>query len=221
VSAPPARTPSPLWLLPPACLFALEIITVLVNGETNQQTNAAYHFGDVLGLGAFTLVLGLYTVAAVHFSRLDLRETLAIRRTPLRPALRDGAAALAVIVVANVVLNPLLNADQAQGIVPERSPRTDQEWLILGLALVIVGVLVPICEELFFRGLAFASLGRLAVVGSALLFASAHVLPEVLPIVLIAGLALAEVRKRTDSVIPGMFVHSALNVSALLLAVLA
>lgn len=220
MSAPEARTPSPLWLLPPASLFALEILSVLVNGETDQPTNAAYHFGDVLGLAAFTLLLGLYTLAAVRFSRLDLRQTLAIRRAPLRPALRDGAAALAVIVVANLVLNPLLNADQAQGIVPERSPRTDQEWLILGFALVIVGVLVPVCEELFFRGLAFASLGRYAVVGSAVLFASAHVLPEVLPIVLIAGLALAEVRKRTDSVVPGMFVHSALNLTALLVAVL-
>lgn len=221
MSAPAARTPSPLWLLPPAILFGLEIAAVLANGENDQPTNAAYHFGDVIGLAVFTLVLGLYAVAAVHFSRLDLRETLAIRRTPLRPAIRDGVAALAVIVVANLVLNPLLNADQAQGIVPEHSPRNTQEWLILGLALLIVGVLVPICEELFFRGLAYASLGRFAVVGSAVLFASAHVLPEVLPIVLIAGLALAEVRKRTDSVIPGMFVHSALNLSALLLAVLA
>ena len=220
MSAPPARTPSPFWLLPPAILFGLEIVSVLVGGESNQPTNAAYHFGDVLGLAAFTLLLGLYTLAAVRFSRLDLRQTLAIRRAPLRPALRDGAVALVVIVIANVVLNPLLNADQAQGIVPERSPRDGQEWLILGLALLIVGVLVPICEELFFRGLAFASLGRYAVVGSAVLFASAHVLPEVLPIVLIAGLALAEVRKRSDSVVPGMFVHSALNLTALLVAVL-
>jgi len=220
VTAPQARRPSAWWLLPPAILFGAEILSVLTSSSRNQGSNGAYHLSDILGLALFTLILGGYTLLAVRFSRLDIRQTLAIRPTPLRPAIVTGAVALAVIVVANLTLGPLLNSDKAQGIVPERSPRDGHEWLVLAVAIVIVGLLVPVCEELFFRGLAFSAFGRFAVVGSAVLFASAHVLPELLPIVLIAGFALAEVRRRTDSVYPGMGVHATLNVTALLLPII-
>jgi membrane protease YdiL (CAAX protease family) len=70
---------------------------------------------------------------------------------------------------------------------------------------------VPLCEELMFRGLFYNALGRFAVPGSAAAFAIAHGIPQILVQVLVAGLLLAELRRRTGSLWPGAAAHAAVN----------
>ena len=81
-------------------------------------------------------------------------------------------------------------------------------------------MVAPVAEELIFRGLGFAALGQVAVPVTSLLFAIAHGLPSLLVEVAVAGLVLAEIRRRTDSVLPGMGVHMAFNGLALVVAFL-
>ena len=92
------------------------------------------------------------------------------------------------------------------------------------LNFIVVAALVPIVEELTFRGLGFSLLAsrfgpRIALAGTTLLFALGHGFLIALPLFLIAGLALGWLRMRTGSVYPGMLMHGAFNGCMTLLAV--
>jgi membrane protease YdiL (CAAX protease family) len=89
--------------------------------------------------------------------------------------------------------------------------------------LFLFAVIAPFVEELTFRGdgqslLRF--LGRwpsIVLVGFA--FGFAHGLLEALLVLVPFGIGLAWLRDRTDSVVPGMFVHALFNAAALVLIV--
>jgi len=92
----------------------------------------------------------------------------------------------------------------------------------VAMLAVLVGVVVPIGEEIFFRGLTYGALRRMlnrhvAVLISAAFFAAAHLEPvEFLPI-LILGMILAYLYDYTGSLVPGMIAHSVNNLAALML----
>ena len=92
----------------------------------------------------------------------------------------------------------------------------------IALLIVLVAVVVPVGEEIFFRGLAYGAcrraLGRHAgVLASAAFFAAAHVqLVEFLPI-LILGTILAYLYEYTGSLVPAMIAHAVNNLAALAL----
>ncbi len=86
--------------------------------------------------------------------------------------------------------------------------------------LALVCVLVPIGEEMFFRGLVYGTLRRwgvtAATVLSALLFAAVHQqVVHFLPIALL-GVVLALLYERTGSLLPAVIVHAANNMVAVL-----
>jgi hypothetical protein len=149
-----------------------------------------------------------------------VRATLALRRAPLRRSLRLGASVLGVIIVANLLLDPLLHASQRQGITPTHDPRGTHQWVVLAVAVVALVLVAPTAEELVFRGLGFAAFGRFALPLTTALFAIAHGLPVLLIPVAIAGLVLGLLRERTGSLLPGLGVHMSLNAIALALALL-
>ncbi len=87
--------------------------------------------------------------------------------------------------------------------------------------LVLVAVLVPIAEELFFRGMLYPLLRRqwgvsVAIVGSALLFAAAHFILLLVPALFLIGLLLGLLRERSGSVLPCILFHALQNGTALL-----
>jgi membrane protease YdiL (CAAX protease family) len=96
------------------------------------------------------------------------------------------------------------------------------QGLELLVLVVLIGVIVPIGEEIFFRGLTYGALRRmlrrpLAVVLSALFFAGVHFQPvEILPI-LILGVILAWLYEYTGSLVPGMIAHGMNNLAALVI----
>ena len=86
--------------------------------------------------------------------------------------------------------------------------------------LVLFCAIAPVVEELTFRGAGQSLLNRVAgrvpsmlLVGLA--FGLAHGLLEALIVLVPFGIALAWLRDRTDSVVPGMFVHGLFNGVAL------
>src|SRR5262249_39635510 len=90
--------------------------------------------------------------------------------------------------------------------------------------LFLFALIAPFVEELTFRGAGqslLRFLGRtpsIVLVGVA--FGLAHGLVEALLILVPFGIALAWLRDRTDSVLPGMLVHALFNWTALPLIVL-
>jgi membrane protease YdiL (CAAX protease family) len=89
---------------------------------------------------------------------------------------------------------------------------------------VLFAVIAPFVEELTFRGSGqslLRFLGRwpsILIVGVA--FGLAHGLVEALLVLVPFGIALAWLRDRTNSVVPGMFVHAFFNGTALIAIVL-
>jgi membrane protease YdiL (CAAX protease family) len=203
----------------PALLFIANFLAATFSSSSSSN-NAVYDAAAIVGTLVVDLVLIGYVLFAIRMSRRPIVPTLALVRTPLRPAVRLGLAALGVIVVANFILEPVLHASQRQGIAPTHDPRSTHQWVVLGVAVVGLVLVAPFAEELVFRGLGFASLGRYALPLTAALFALAHGLPVLLIPVAIAGLALGYIRQRTGSVVPGMGVHMSLNALALILALL-
>src|SRR5262249_59199508 len=86
---------------------------------------------------------------------------------------------------------------------------------------VLFALVAPFVEELTFRGSGqslLRFLGRwpsIVLVGIA--FGLAHGLVEALLVLVPFGIALAWLRDRTDSVVPGMAVHALFNATALVL----
>lgn len=86
----------------------------------------------------------------------------------------------------------------------------------LGLLLILVAVIAPIAEELFFRGMLYPVLRRrwspqVAIVVNGFLFALIHFIPILIPGLFLVGMILAWVRERSGSLIPCMLVHALQN----------
>jgi membrane protease YdiL (CAAX protease family) len=215
----PERRVSPWWMLLPALLFVLNFIGGLTQ-DTGDRANAVYDLSTLVASGAIEAALAGYAVLATRLSAQPIAETLAIRRVPLRAALVTGAIGLVVILASEAVLDPIFNGGAQQGIEPTHNPQTTHQWVAVAVAALMLVLVAPVAEELIFRGLGFAALGPVAVPVTSLLFAIAHGLPSLLVEVAVAGLVLAEIRRRTGSVLPGMGVHMAFNGIALAIAFL-
>ncbi|HSD01191.1 MAG TPA: CPBP family intramembrane glutamic endopeptidase [Gaiellales bacterium] len=215
----PERRVSPWWMLFPAILFVLNFIGGLASSGDN-RSNEVYDVAGLVASGAIEAALAGYAVLAAHVSGGPIGETLAIRRVPLRTAAVTGGVGLAVVLASEAILDPIFNGGAQQGIEPTHSPQTTHQWTAVVVAAVMLVIVAPVAEELIFRGLGFAALGSVAVPVTSLLFAVAHGLPSLLVEVAVAGLVLAEIRRRTASVLPGMGVHMAFNGLALAVAFL-
>ena len=92
-------------------------------------------------------------------------------------------------------------------------------------ATLLIGVVVPLGEELLFRGVLTTALLRygpfVGVVGGALIFALLHGINIVFPAAVIAGLVAGEIYRRSGSVWPAVVVHVVYNLPTIPVMVLA
>jgi membrane protease YdiL (CAAX protease family) len=98
-------------------------------------------------------------------------------------------------------------------------------WTVL-LIITRILVLVPLGEEILFRGALYGWLrrrlsARWTIVITAALFAAIHQFLVILPIAFLFGTAMGWVRKRTGSVIPAIIAHSLNGLLLILLSYLA
>lgn len=86
----------------------------------------------------------------------------------------------------------------------------------LVLLMILIAVVAPLAEELFFRGMLYP-LMRLrwsavpAIVVNGLIFSLVHVFPPLLPGLFFVGMVLAWVRERSGSLIPCVLLHAMQN----------
>jgi membrane protease YdiL (CAAX protease family) len=184
---------------------------------TKKQTEEAlFHYSTAV---LATVVYGLILALVLWIANPWRRQLLALR--PPRRWLRALGLAVATLLVAGfliAVIDSFLHGGREQGVVPKHflhghTGAYAANWL------VVAGV-APFVEETTYRGLGyslfFAHWGvTVAIVATGLLFAASHGLLQAFPELAIFGFALAWLRSRTDSVFPGMFVHSAFNSFAL------
>ncbi len=231
---------------PPAVWGAGEIIGVVLVFLFSLLVvlDATAFLGDTVTLRVVSMLIllqnGVLGGLAIYVVRKRYRQPLTavgIRWAPL-PVLAGagvvvGLAALPISVVAEAVGRFVIGAiighgraevmaatEQAKHVLFTvlQGPLTTGQiaWLLL-----LVCVVVPIGEEIFFRGFVYGALrARLRVsvaVGlSALLFALVHT--EVFHFfpIFVLGLILATLYERTHTLLPGMLVHGVNNVVAVL-----
>ncbi len=86
----------------------------------------------------------------------------------------------------------------------------------LWLLMILIAVVAPLAEELFFRGMLYPLLRRRwslwpAILLNGLLFALIHVLPPLLPGLFLVGVVLAWVREKSGSIVPCILLHALQN----------
>lgn len=198
------------WLATAAGLIAL----AFGQGDIPRDLVYRYEFA-ISTVVAFGFLLALTFIISLAYR--DPLPALGIRGFSWRwLGIALGLIVLAVIV--SLLLEPILHAGRDQGLAPE-AWRPDRAAAFVTNAIVITTV-VPLGEELFYRGLgvrALAPLGDVAALAvTALAFALAHGFLTGLPPLFLFGLAVAWVRLRSDSVWPGVIAHGAYNLLGIL-----
>ena len=205
-----------------ALWFALIAFFIIVQygsrSEGGTETDPLYRWsfaiGSLIQEGIFLLIV--LAIAGFSIGRLGLRL----------PKRKWRAAGLVIagffaIQAFELIYIALAHPGNEQGLTPDRwQPSHAAEYIVNG---AIVCTLVPFVEELTFRGIGFHLLrpyGRwVAILGTGVLFGLSHGLLIALPIIVAFGCVLAWIRERTDSVLPGMVLHGAFNLIALVAAV--
>lgn len=204
------------WLALVAGLIALGYGSRIGSGKP--APDVLYEWSTAVGgLVQDAIVLALVLAIAGFSARL-----LALR--PPRSLARAGSAivaALVVVYVFEVVYSALVHPGNEQGLTPSHWEPAHAAAYVANA--VVICTWVPFVEELTFRGLGFSLLARFgrlpAILLVGLLFGLAHGLVLSLPVIVAFGCVLAWIRDRTDSVFPGMLLHGAFNLVALVAAV--
>ena len=173
-----------------------------------------------LALLQFGVILAAVLLIAKHGG---LRETLALRSpTSWTRAATMGALLIVGMMALFAILDPLLQAGDAQKLAPEWDPNRVVPFAINATVIALVS---PVVEELTYRGLGFALLRRFgpayAIVVTGATFAVGHGLVALLPTATAFGLGLAYLRSRTGSVYPGIILHVLFNTIGVFAVVLA
>lgn len=210
-STRPSPAPRELGGLAAWLVLALVLIGLGFAGAGEAPGDLLYRYDFAVGTVATWAVLLAVTFAVALAYEKPL-PALGIRRfAPRWLAIALGLIVLAAIV--SLVLEQFLHAGEEQGLAPEEW-RPDRAWAFALNGLVITTV-VPLGEEVFFRGLGVRALQPLgdvaAVAGTAVAFALAHGLLAGLPPLFLFGLAVGWVRLRSGSVWPAVVAHGLYN----------
>ncbi len=185
---------------------------------------AGGHPADVLAIALLEAYLALLAVLLLAFGGLaGVRDRLGFRFTSLSDLVLAGAlwaCGLAAGGLASALTRPLLGPARSNAVDLFASSR---DPLFVGLVVPTVALLAPAAEELLFRGALFGWLRtRLpvaAAVGlSAAVFATAHLVPALLPIFFAFGVAAALVYQFTGSTFNSFAIHAAQNTLAVVAA---
>ena len=217
-----ASRPSYLRLAFWSLFLAASVASAYSQRGSRGGNEAVYKFSTFeSGMVFYAVWLGIVLLIAVdRFDLLALRPPRSWRR-----AAGLGVVALTVIVAAEVVAAVLplpVSPGKEQGLAPTHWQPAHAGAFAANV--VLFAVVAPFVEELTFRGVGQSLLRFLGnwpsilIVGIA--FGLAHGLVEGLIVLVPFGVALAWLRSRTDSVLPGMVIHGLFNGITLAVAVL-
>lgn len=192
------------------------------SGTSTSSRQEVYAYSTFVG-GVILYAVWLGVVLLIAIDRFDL---LALRRPP---AWRRAAGLALGVIVAIYVWEGIVSTlplpqspGKEQGLTPTHWEPSHAGAFAANV--VLFALIAPIVEELTFRGLGqslLRFLGRwpsILLVGAA--FGVAHGLLEALLVLVPFGVALAYLRDRTGSILPGVLVHGVFNGVALAVAVL-
>ena len=221
-------TRSPLWPITLALLSGIAIIWISYLVAVDVGNGAAEVMGVPLAIITATVLSGTFAVTALSFSAVLYRQpvnTLGfVKIYGLKPyAFAVGMWLMALIILMFWIaalnwlkLDFLLPPDTAQQVM-------DKAGGNLIATLILVGIVGPIAEEIFFRGFVLPGLMKRfgvtqSLLLSSLLFGIFHFDPGAIVPTFILGLALGWVYLKTGALWPAIFAHGLHNSLAIMLA---
>ena len=219
---------SPVWPMALATAVGVGVIAVSYQFATDIGDGSAQFIGVPVAIIAATAMSGTFAATGFSFSMVLYREPLRalgfVKTVGLGPyALAAGmwiiglsALMFWVQILIWLDIDLLLPPDTAE-------KALDEAGGSIVITLVLVGLLGPIAEEIFFRGFVLPGLinrlgvGR-ALVISSLVFGLFHIDPGAIVPTFALGLALGWVYLKTRSIWPAIFAHGLHNTVAVLIA---
>jgi membrane protease YdiL (CAAX protease family) len=197
-------------------MIALAYVGRATEGKPDPQV--LYEWSTAIG----GLIQDAIILAIVLWLARGSWALLAVRRPfSVAGALRVLGLAIVGIYVFEITYGAIVQPGNEQGLTPSHwEPAHAAAYVANGL---VICTFIPFVEELTFRGLGYSLLERFgrwpAIVAVGVIFGLAHGLIASLPVIAVLGGLLAWIRSRTGSVVPGMLLHSAFNLVALVAAV--
>jgi len=177
--------------------------------EGKPDDDFLFKYSSAVG-GAIQYGIILAIVLAIAGSQHDL---FAFRRpNSVSRAFAYGLLALITVYVVGAIVSTFTDPGDEQGLPKHWEPGHTGAY---AANFVVIVLIAPVVEELMFRGLGFSllrGLGELpAILWVGVAFGIYHGLLDALPILIAFGAALALVRARTNSIVPGIVVHAVFN----------
>lgn len=212
--------PAIVWLSISAALVALAFAGASQSSGSDEDVlyDPAFAVGAVVFYGL--LIAATFAIARAY-PRARRKDALGFRAFRFRWVWIAFAIVLATTIVA-VAVEPVLHAGEEQGLGADRwQPEHAAAFAANAVVLILIG---PFAEELFFRGLGVRVLvpygALLAILSTGILFGLVHGLLGALPPLVLFGIGLAWVRLRSASVWPAFIGHAAYNGLGILILVL-
>jgi membrane protease YdiL (CAAX protease family) len=198
-------------------------LAVVVGGHVAGDELLYSPWTSLAGIAAYLALIGGSIWAAASAGGYEILGL----RWPERPGSAFGLAAGVLILglVSAAALEPLLHGARSQGLTPKRFPGGPEASIGLAVTALVLVLIGPFAEELFFRGVltgVFARrFGAATPLVSGAIFGAAHLEPRAFPALFVLGALLGWLYMRTRSIWPGVAVHAANNLLALIAALLA
>jgi membrane protease YdiL (CAAX protease family) len=216
-----------IWALTLLVGYALTLVLFAATGQSGKLSSELPAWAAVISVTALWIpeIIGLRAVSDRYGTgRMRTDYGLSFRLVDLIGVPIGVLSQLVLLELVYWPLRSLFPDTFAKRFVEEPArnlfDRADGTWLVAIIVVVCVGA--PIVEELMYRGLILRSIeGRiadgLAVIGSAVWFALAHVQPVQLPGLFAFGIVLALCARRSGRLGLGIVAHAAFNATTVVL----
>jgi membrane protease YdiL (CAAX protease family) len=174
-------------------------------------------FLSVLLAQNLAIFIGLYLVL-VHFRGLSWRDL------GLRPVQGKCLKTTGIIILVFFPLTFSLEIAREhflgfsfEGLVLQIYAPYGFSWYSATGLIVLGGMMAPVAEELFFRGVLYSWIRRrwssaVGMLSSAAIFAGVHLQPQMMPEIFLMGVILAWLYEYSNSLYPGIFLHMTMNI---------
>lgn len=219
---------SPLWPIVVALGAGVGVSVLSYEFGSDAGDGTAEFVGVPVGFIAATAMSGAFAATGLAFSVVRYREPFSslgfVKTTGIKPYFFAVAMWLIGLSALMFWVQVLIWFSVDSLVPPDTAQKAlDEAGGSLIITIVLVGVLGPIAEEIFFRGYVLPGLVKRFGIGrslllSSLMFGLFHIDPGAIVPTFALGLALGWVYLKTGSIWPAMFAHGLHNTVAVLVA---